>query len=289
MDPINSAQHASTAPTLSNGKGAADPATAASSTSTSTSAAYDLWAPIYDTDGNFLQALDTIQMRRLLPAFLARVMHNANAGFEGKLSIVDLGCGTGRNTLSLLRLASEYGINRIVGLDLSRNMLQIAQGRTEEATRSSPGSQVEVQLQQFDMLDRRAVETIPTITKDATAMISTLVLEHLPLPTYFETCSRILPMKGSRLLITNMHAEMGKVSKAGFIDIKTGEKVSGDSYAHEIGDVVAAAEKEGWVLGGDIEEMGVDSEDMVKLLGVRSRKWFERGVKTWFALEFVRT
>lgn len=64
-----------------------------------TASAYDLWASVYDTDGNFLQALDSIEMKMLLPRAMSMLTDTQNDSPTTKIKAVDLGCGTGRNTL----------------------------------------------------------------------------------------------------------------------------------------------------------------------------------------------
>ena len=69
--------------------------------------AYDLWAPHYDADGNFLQILDSHLLEDLLPQWLASLPPSPK--------IIDLGCGTGRNTVKLLSIDGAD----VIGLDLS--------------------------------------------------------------------------------------------------------------------------------------------------------------------------
>jgi ubiquinone/menaquinone biosynthesis C-methylase UbiE len=86
-----------------------------------TTAAYDLWSEVYDTDGNFLQALDNLEMQTLLPRFLSHIAD------PPPWKLVDMGCGTGRTTLKLLSLPGST----VIGLDASPKMLDIAKGRIE--------------------------------------------------------------------------------------------------------------------------------------------------------------
>lgn len=236
--------------------------------------AYDLWSEIYDTDGNFLQALDTIEMQHLLPKMLAQIPPSCPPPWK----IVDLGCGTGRNTTRLLDIPAAA----VIGLDASSKMLEMAKSRIEKhlapvsgASRAAPG----VRLEQYDLLSS---DHVPTCALNADALISTLVLEHVPLPTFFQKVSQLLKPNGLAL-VTNMHSDMGAISQAGFVDPKTGEKVRTQSYAHRLDDVVAEARKQGFEVVGEILERGVD-EGMGEVLGVRARKWV--GVKVWFGVCF---
>ncbi|KIV86415.1 hypothetical protein PV11_02027 [Exophiala sideris] len=229
----------------------------------STSQAYDLWASVYDTDGNFLQALDTIEMKSLMPRMLA-LLETSKTPCPWKL--VDLGCGTGRNTAALLGVE---GAN-VVGLDVSPGMLQVAKQRLEKI-----GSQNQLELEVFDMIEEAQP---PESCLNADAVVSTLVLEHIPADTFFKHVSTILK-PGGILLLTNMHAEMGSISQAGFVDPKTGEKIRPTSYSHTVAEVEAEAVKCGLQVVDRIEERAVD-QSMVPLLGERSGKWV--GVTVWF-------
>ncbi|KAJ9601953.1 hypothetical protein H2200_013512 [Cladophialophora chaetospira] len=230
----------------------------------STSQAYDLWSVVYDTDGNFLQALDTIEMKTLLPRMLD-ILNDGSTPQPWKF--VDLGCGTGRNTAALLEVK---GASSVVGLDISAGMLEVARKRLQQFH-----AEGRLQLEVFDMIhDSRPPEAACL----ADAVVSTLVIEHIPAEVFFATASRILK-PGGMLLLTNMHSEMGKISQAGFIDPKTGEKVRPTSYSHTTAEVAAAASSNGFELLGPIEERTVDPS-MVAMLGERSEKWV--GVTVWF-------
>src|ERR1035441_10524404 len=73
---------------------------------------YDRWASIYDTDGNPLVALEEPLVERLL-------------GDVRSLSVLDVGCGTGRHAL---RLASAGAV--VPALDFSPAMLEQAAKRS---------------------------------------------------------------------------------------------------------------------------------------------------------------
>ena len=234
--------------------------------------AYDLWSEVYDTDGNFLQALDTIEMQGLLPRMLSRISSCP------PWKIVDLGCGTGRNMTRLLDVPAAT----VIGLDASPKMLEMARSRVNEhmtqVGRASDAA-LEVQLEQYNILESHH---IPSCALNADAMISTLVIEHVPLLTFFEKASQLLKPNGLAL-VTNMHSDMGAISQAGFVDPKTGEKVRTQSFSHHLNDVVAEAQRQGFELVDEILERAVD-EKMGELLGLRARKWI--GVTVWFGLCF---
>ncbi|KAL5364062.1 S-adenosyl-L-methionine-dependent methyltransferase [Aspergillus floccosus] len=244
--------------------------------------AYNKWAKVYDTDGNFLQALDTIEMRHLLPPFLAKLTTNAQ---PVPPKLVDLGCGTGRNTLQLLKSAPRDA--PIVGLDVSPAMLDIAREairKEQESETSAEKTDVPVTLEVVDLL--RSPLVLPDCARGAAAVISTLVMEHIPLERFFEAAAALL-VPGGYLLVTNMHAEMGAISQAGFTDPETGMKIRPTSYSHTVVDTLAAAEAAGFDLeeldGEAVRERTVD-EAMAEALGKRAAKWV--GVTVWFGICF---
>ncbi|KAJ5553441.1 hypothetical protein N7494_002819 [Penicillium frequentans] len=263
--------------------------------------AYDKWAEVYDTDGNFLQKLDTIEMRGLLPRFLEHV----NTQFQTQASdqqpkIVDLGCGTGRNTIQLLNAISTQQKSpvaftaqvEVVGVDASPGMLEVARNAIRSATGTN-GPNVPVSLDVFDLLNPVPDTMLPTSLQGfgADGVISTLVLEHLPLKEFFENASAIMK-SGAYFLVTNMHAEMGAISQAGFTDPQTGVKIRPTSYCHSIPEVLDAAKAAGFqvtdlVEGGDAGflERAVD-ENLGEVLGARAKKWV--GVKVWFGVCFKK-
>ncbi len=81
-----------------------------------------------------------------------------------------------------------------------------------------------------------------------------------------------------------MHAEMGRLGQAGFVDELTGRKIRGTSYVYEVDEVLAEGRRYGFVLEGDVVERAVAENDVGegRLLGERGRKWID--VKVWFGM-----
>ena len=137
----------------------------------------------------------------------------------------------------------------------------------------------------FDMLDPTNPGGLGGVgTSVASAVVSTLVLEHVPLEAFFTVAARLVA-SGGVLLVTNMHAEMGARTRAGFVDAKTGEKIRGVSYVHVIEDVVSVAGRYGFGVVGEVRERAVESDDMERL-GSRAEKWI--GVRCWFGVVFEK-
>ncbi|MCJ1285458.1 hypothetical protein MMC26_004798 [Xylographa opegraphella] len=241
-----------------------------------TTAAYDRWAPVYDHDDNPLQALDDLELSTLLPEFLALLPKSPH---KRAIRLVDLGCGTGRNTLKLLSLPNTH----ITGLDASPNMLNIARQRCISRLDSLAGGN-RVEKVDFEIFDMLAAATVPDCARYADAVLSTLVLEHIPLAVFFGTAARLL-VSGGYFLVTNMHAEMGAKAQAGFVDPETVTKIRPESFVYGVEEVVSEAVRSGFRIVGGIRERAVREEDLL-MLGRRAAKWV--GVKCWFGLVFEK-
>ncbi|TRX88070.1 hypothetical protein FHL15_011020 [Xylaria flabelliformis] len=239
-----------------------------------TNEAYDRWAKVYDSDGNFLQALDDLELKTLFPRFMMSIKSSK------PWRVVDLGCGTGRNTALLLGIPKC----EIIALDSSKGMLEVAEKRLSITNPGLKFAESQPNLR-FDIFDMMATSSSPASVAPHTAdaVISTLVIEHVPLPVFFAHVAQIL-RPGGVLLLTNMHSEMGGISQAGFVDTTTGEKIRPTSYAHTVEELLLEARKHG--LEVEIEEEGTGiretavTEDMVGRLGLRSEKWV--GIRCWF-------
>jgi SAM-dependent methyltransferase len=238
-----------------------------------TNEAYDRWAAVYDTDGNFLQALDTEEMKTLFPRLLEAIQS------PSPWKVVDLGCGTGRNTALLLTVPN---VDTVVAVDASQGMLEVARQRLQQEPNHVQPARPALKLAQFDMLAPPPAAVLEQL-QQADAIISTLVVEHIPLPVFFGAVAQCL-RPGGVLLLTNMHADMGSISQAGFVDTESGEKIRPTSYAHTIAEVLEEAAKWGLTLEREDGEDGMRErsvqDHMIERLGPRSRKWL--GIRCWF-------
>ena len=73
--------------------------------------AYDAWAGQYDTNENKTRDLDQIATRETLSKYQFKM-------------VLELGCGTGKNTSWLLQNAEQ-----VIGLDFSQEMLNMARAK----------------------------------------------------------------------------------------------------------------------------------------------------------------
>lgn len=99
-------------------------------------AAYDAWAAVYDSDGNILQSVDDLELEGMLPRFLESAAGKVSDGEGEVFRVLDLGCGTGRNTEKVVRWWEEEAAKRklkrrmeVTGVDASKGMLEKAKGR----------------------------------------------------------------------------------------------------------------------------------------------------------------
>ncbi|KAF2659638.1 S-adenosyl-L-methionine-dependent methyltransferase [Lophiostoma macrostomum CBS 122681] len=268
----------------------------------STQSAYDQWSTIYDTDGNMLQSIDDLELATLLPTFLTLVLSSIPIHIQpSTLSLIDLGCGTGRTTAKMLSYCYEFlatdpstgsstspAIARITGLDFSQGMLDVAV-RKLSALPALPGNAGQLtwrvgQCDCFPTATDPLADPLPESEgverESADAVVSTLVLEHVPLPAYFATL-RALLRAGGYALVTNMHGEMGQVSQAGFVN-EQGVKVRGTSFVYSVEEAVGEAERQGFEVL-DVRERGMEAEDVQEgKVGRRGLKWV--GVKVWYAV-----
>ena len=178
---------------------------------------YDRWSEVYDHDRNPLVALEEPVVREAL-------------GDVSGLTVLDLGCGTGRHSLWLAGAGA-----RVTGVDFSEGMLN-------EARRKHGASAVR-------FLAHDLHQPLPFEAAAFDRVVSGLVLEHLhDLRFVFGEARRVLKPAG-RAVISAMHPAMYlKGVEARFTDPDTGQKVRPGSVAHPLGDFVMAAVGSGFAL-----------------------------------------
>lgn len=177
-------------------------------------------------------------------------------------------------------------------------MLDIARSRCApilSQAQTPEGKCPDVRFLEFDVLHPEKYEAVKELEGKADLVLSTLVLEHLPLDIFVRTVNTLLKPTGGVLVLTNMHAEMGRMGQAGFVDDNGAEqgvgegrgiKVKGESFVYEIDEVLEKIQKCGGRVVGEVQERKVDRGDVegsgVLAQGGRGEKW--AGVKVWFGL-----
>jgi ubiquinone/menaquinone biosynthesis C-methylase UbiE len=187
---------------------------------------YDRWASVYDHDANPLPALEEPLVREPF-------------GAAHGLSLLDLGCGTGRHALWL---AAQGAI--VTAIDFSEGMLSQA--------RRKPGAETVRWL----VHDLYAPLPFPAGAFDR--VISGLVLEHLQdLAGFFREARRVLRPSG-RAVVSAMHPTMFlRGTQARFMDPASGAIVQPGSLPPTLGDFVMAALRAGF----SIEALGEHAPD----------------------------
>jgi len=207
--------------------------------------AYNEWAETYDTVDNRTRDL------------AAAVLRQSDLNFAGR-KVIEVGCGTGRNTEWLAR--PEAGSTNIVALDFSEEMLARARARVRDAR---------VRFIQHDV---RA--TWPLADNSADVVIAMLVLEHVEdLQPVFAEAARTLS-QGGELFICELHPEQQLRGKqAEFTNPKTGERHRVTAFLHQNPDYLKAGMSSGFELVTQADWCDTDAhaDDPPRLLSLHFR------------------
>ena len=195
---------------------------------------YDRWAPYYDDYDNALIALEQPIVEALL-------------GSLAGARVVELGCGTGRWTLSMAAKGAA-----VTGIDFSAGMLEVL--------RAKPGAE-SVELIEADLR-----EGLPLPADAFDLALASLVLEHVDaLGAAFAELGRIA-RPGGRIVIADFHPEM--IRRGMHARFRAGEgadKVQIEGAEHTISDYVMAA------LGAGLELETLAEYRMDEATAARSR------------------
>ena len=171
---------------------------------------YADWAPLYDVDGNPLIAVEGPAVGAML-------------GEVDGLTVLDIGCGTGRHALAL----SGRGA-RVVGLDDSEAMLLIARER--------------LRGRGLVLARHRLPGPLPVADGSCDAAVLGLVAEHVA--DLGAALKRVVASlrTGGLLVLSNLHPDRtAEGQRARFIDPISGERRSIVGFHRTIGDHLDAA------------------------------------------------
>lgn len=183
----------------------------------STREGYDRWAEIYDTEGNPLIALE-------------EPLVDAQLGNVRGLDVLDLGCGTGRQTLRLAQAGA-----RVTAVDFAEGMVAKAAGK--------PGWE-RVQFVHHDV-----TTPLPFAEAAFDRVCTFLLLDHVAdLDAFFRECRRVCRAEGALLATTVHPAMMLRGILAHFRDPVTGRDVYPQAARHQVSDYVMATLRAGWTL-----------------------------------------
>lgn len=201
--------------------------------------AYDRWAAQYDDDLNPTRDLD------------AEIVRRAPLRLVGS-DVVELGCGTGKNTAWLASAARH-----VHALDFSRGMLARARQHVVAPNVSFVHHDVRVPW--------------PVATHGIDVVVGNLVLEHVgDLSPIYTNAARAL-RSGGQLFLCELHPfRQARGAQAHFTDRSTGETVNVPAFAHTTGEYVDAAAVAGFVLRdmGQWMDGNAPSDDPPRLLSL---------------------
>lgn len=177
--------------------------------------AYNSWAEQYDTNDNKTRDLDAQATKETLSRY----------GFK---NVLELGCGTGKNTLWLLDKAEH-----IISLDFSAEMLNIAREKITDE---------KVEFAKTDLNNEWEVEN-----QFADLVTSSLTLEHIDNLNHIFSQANEKLIKNGIFFICELHPFKQYVGSKAKYKTESGTKEL-TVYTHHISDYVESAEENGFEL-----------------------------------------
>ena len=176
-------------------------------------AAYDAWAPSYDSQPNRTRDLDALVARQLTPSPVGGL-------------IVEAGCGTGKNTGHYAGVCDQ-----VRAVDFSAGMLAVARQRITAG---------HVHFQQADLL-----QPWPCLAGSVDRVAFHLVLEHVQdlARVLCQAATTLRP--GGQVVISELHpARQYRGSQAHYLDA-AGDPVPVTAHLHHLSDYLGAASRAG--------------------------------------------
>lgn len=201
--------------------------------------AYDRWALSYDADHNATRDLDAL------------VVRGAPLDIAGR-DVLELGCGTGKNTVWLAEHA-----RRVTAMDFSAQMLARAGER--------------VTARNVEYLRHDVRDPWPVASRSVDVVVGNLVLEHVENlePVYAEAARVLRP--GGALFFCELHPfRQLRGGQAHFTDRDTGETVHVTAHVHTVSEYVNAGLAASLVLRelGEHLEAGAQADAPPRLISV---------------------
>ncbi|XXX72318.1 class I SAM-dependent methyltransferase [Sorangium sp. So ce134] len=204
--------------------------------------AYDRWSATYDDDPNRTRELSAVVLRERGLALAGR-------------DVIEIGCGTGRNTEWLVERAGS-----VLALDFSEGMLRQARARV-----GSP----RVRFVQHDIRS-----PWPAADGSSDVVIAMLVLEHIEhVEAVFAEAARAL-RGGGELFLCELHpVRQMRGGQANFVNRETGEPERVPAFLHDVSEYVNAGLSSGYELVhlGEWRDAEALRNDPPRLLSVHLR------------------
>lgn len=206
-------------------------------------ASYDRWSRSYDTDQNATRDLD------------AHIVRTADLPVTGA-AVLELGCGTGKNTSWLAEHARS-----VVAMDFSEGMLSRARTRVTAA--------------HVDFLRHDITQPWPLPDAAFDVVVGNLVLEHVAslAPVFVEAARVLCP--GGTLFCCELHPfRQWRGGQAHFSEADTGTVVQIPAFVHGASDYINDGIAAGLTLThlGEWLEAGAPPAASPRLLSVRFRR-----------------
>ena len=174
--------------------------------------AYDAWSVTYDSDVNATRDLDQVVTRTVL----------AGRQFD---RVLEIGCGTGKNTALLTQLAP-----RVLGLDLSAGML--AQARVRNLGSAVAFVQADI------------TRPWPIAPGRFDLITFNLVLEHVEELNFIFKQAALAAGPAGQVFICELHPFRQYLGRRATFE-RAGEQVQPPAFTHHLCDFTRAAEQAG--------------------------------------------
>jgi len=177
--------------------------------------AYDIWAEQYDTNNNRTRDLDIKATKQTLSKY----------SFN---SVLELGCGTGKNTQWLLTKASY-----VLGIDFSKEMLKIAEKKINDER---------FEYKKADINNKWGI-----INKNFDLITSSLTLEHIRNLNHIFTQAHTQLKDNGLFFLCELHPfKQYTGTKAQYETIDGTEEL--EVYTHHTSEYIECAKKNGFKL-----------------------------------------
>ena len=199
--------------------------------------AYNRWAKTYDSVANKTRDLESIAIRA--------VLKDIKAGH-----ILEIGCGTGKNTSWLARRAQQ-----LTAVDFSEDMLRLARQKIKEAN---------VAFKQADI-------THPWTGGPADLIACSLVLEHIHDLDFIFQQAAVKLNPGGHFYICELHPYKQRAgSRARFEE--DGETFHLEYFIHHISEYMASAFRQGLTCRSLMEWFDQDKPERPRLISFLFQK-----------------